>query len=57
MSTTQKVLLYGVGLILASIATVYQAHPTAPLMAYIASSAGSLGAFLVGAFAVNTPKP
>lgn len=53
MSNGQKLVLYSIGLVLFSVSTVYSAHPSAPVMAYIAAASGSLGGFFVGAFAIT----
>ena len=51
-----KVTLFCVGTAMASIATTYNAHADAPLMAYIAAICGSVGGVLVGAFMLNPPR-
>lgn len=50
-----KLALFLVGTALMSVSSVYTTHPTAPVMAYVAAVASSVGGVLVGTFMLNTP--
>ena len=49
-SVVAKVGISVVGLALITLSTTYAAHPTAPVMAYVATISGSVGSYLVGLF-------
>ena len=38
------------GMILLAISTVYTAHPSAPVMAYVAAASSGIGAYLLGLY-------
>lgn len=56
MNVYVKIALTISGIVLGSITTVYEAHPAAPLMAYIAGAGAPVGAYLVGLFQVSPVK-
>jgi hypothetical protein len=56
METWAKVALSVTGAALLSISATYTANPTAPVMAYVASVASSVGLYLVGLYQIK-PRP
>lgn len=50
MNGTTKIIVSVLGMVMLSVSTVYGAHSNAPIMAYVASSCASVGAYLVGLF-------